>query len=122
MTAMKTRTLSSKSAIAVAVLISLLTRVQTPAAEPTTAVDPDAAAKVAAAAKAAVTALQEKQSKFKPFAEVTKESKKYDGLFDLYQKDDHLYAVIKAGQLDKPFLAPMAIARGIASARRWDDG
>jgi hypothetical protein len=55
-------------------------------------------------------------SKYKPFDEVTKDAKKYEGLFDLYQKDEHLYAAIKPGQMDQPFLAPMAIARGLASA------
>ena len=60
--------------------------------------------------------LSAKSKKFKDFAEVTKDAKKFEGLFNLYQKDQHLYAAIKAGQLDKPFLAPMAIAGGMASA------
>ena len=57
-----------------------------------------------------------KPSKFRDFAEVTKDAKKIEGLFDLYQVDDHLYAVIKGGDFDQPFLAPMSIARGLASA------
>jgi hypothetical protein len=57
-----------------------------------------------------------KPSKFKDFGEVTKEAKKIEGLFDLYQDDDHLYAVIKGGDFNQPFLAPMSIARGAASA------
>ena len=100
--------------IAFAVLASLFIRVPAVAAEPA-AIDLDAVAKAKAMAKAVAGALEEK-SKFKPFAEVTKGAKKYDGLFDLYQKDDHLYAEIKPGQLDQPLLAPIAIARGMASA------
>lgn len=55
-------------------------------------------------------------SKFKDFAEVTKEAKKIEGLFDLYQHDDHLYAVLKGSDFNQSFLAPMSIARGAASA------
>ena len=40
----------------------------------------------------------------------------YDGLFTLYQKDQHLYAEIKPDQYNQMLLAPMAIARGMASA------
>jgi hypothetical protein len=116
MTTMRIRIVPANRAMAIAVLISVLIRAGIASAEPATAADPDAAARVQAAAKAAVAALEEKKSKFKPFAEVTKDCKKYDGLFDLYRKDDHLFAVINSGQFDKPFLAPMAIARGIASA------
>lgn len=55
-------------------------------------------------------------SKFKDFAEVTKDAKKIEGLFDLYQDNDHLYAVLKGGDFNQSFLAPMSIARGAASA------
>jgi hypothetical protein len=55
-------------------------------------------------------------SKFKDFAEVTKDAKKIEGLFDLYQEDDHLYAVLKGSDFNQSFLAPMSIARGVASA------
>jgi hypothetical protein len=57
-----------------------------------------------------------KPSKFKDFGEVTKEAKKIEGLFDLYQDEEHLYGVIKASDFNQPFLAPMSIARGVASA------
>ena len=70
-------------------------------------------------AKAVLAAMKgesEKSSKFKKFDSVTKDAKKHEGLFNLYQKDNHLYAVIKPSQLDKSFLAPMAIAEGMASA------
>jgi len=68
----------------------------------------------AAAAKAESGSSAKK--KYKKFADVTKDAKKYEGLFNLYEKDQHLYAVIKSNQFDKPFLAPMAIAKGAASA------
>jgi hypothetical protein len=77
---------------------------------------PLAALSAATASLAADPPTPKPPSKFKPFAEVTKDAKKYEGLFDLYQKDEHLYAAIKPGQMDQPFLAPMAIARGLASA------
>jgi hypothetical protein len=50
--------------------------------------------------------------KFEDFDKVVKGSKEYDGLFKMHQKDEHLYAEIKPEQLDKPFLCPIAIARG----------
>jgi hypothetical protein len=50
--------------------------------------------------------------KFEDFDKVVKGAKQYDGLFRLYQKDEHLYAEIRPDQLDKPFLCPIAIARG----------
>jgi hypothetical protein len=57
-----------------------------------------------------------KPSKFRKFSDVTEGAKKYEGLLDLYQKDEHLYAVLGGGDFDKPFLAPMTIARGAGSA------
>jgi len=68
----------------------------------------------AAAAKA--SSGSDSSKKFKKFADVTKDAEKYEGLFNLYKKDDHLYASIKTSQMDKSFLAPMAIAKGMASA------
>jgi hypothetical protein len=56
------------------------------------------------------------EKKFKDFAEVTKGSEKIDGLFTLHRKDEHLYAEIKQDQFDKPLLAPINIARGMAMA------
>jgi hypothetical protein len=50
--------------------------------------------------------------RFPDFATVTKGAKEYDGLFKLYQKDDHLYMEIRPDQLNKPVLCPIAIARG----------
>jgi hypothetical protein len=51
--------------------------------------------------------------KFEDFDKVVKGAKEHDGLFRLYQKDDHLYAEIRPDQFDKPFLCPVAIARGM---------
>jgi hypothetical protein len=54
----------------------------------------------------------DEEKKFEDFDKVVKGAKEYDGLFRLYQKDEHLYAEIRQDQLDKPFLCPIAIARG----------
>lgn len=50
--------------------------------------------------------------KYPEFATVTKGAKVTDGLFTLYQKDDTLLAEIQPFQFDKPFLMPIAIAKG----------
>ena len=50
--------------------------------------------------------------KYPDFAVVTKGAKLTEGLFNLYQKDDTLLAEIQPYQLDKPFLLPVAIAKG----------
>jgi hypothetical protein len=50
--------------------------------------------------------------KFPDFDKLVKGAKEYDGLFRLYHKDENLYAEIRQDQLDKPFLCPIAIARG----------
>jgi hypothetical protein len=50
--------------------------------------------------------------KYEDFDKFVKGAKTSDGLFRLYQKDEHLYAEIRPDQLDKPFLCPIAIARG----------
>src|SRR6516225_1017515 len=55
---------------------------------------------------------QDSAKKFEDFDKVVKGAKEYDGLFKLHQKDEHLYAEIKPDQLDKPFLCPIAIAKG----------
>src|SRR5215510_7944935 len=57
-----------------------------------------------------------KPSKFKDFAEVTKDTIRYEGLFQLYRTNEVVYAEIKSSQFDQPFLAPIAIARGLAMA------
>ena len=55
-------------------------------------------------------------SKYRDFNEVTRGTEKFDGLFTLYRTNDVLYAEIKPGQFDQPLIAPIAIARGLASA------
>ncbi|WZO99579.1 zinc-dependent metalloprotease [Isosphaeraceae bacterium EP7] len=55
-------------------------------------------------------------SKFRDFNEVTSGSQKFEGLFTLHKKDDHLYAEIKPFQFEQPMLAPITIARGLANA------
>ena len=55
-------------------------------------------------------------SRFRDFNEVTRGSQRFDGLFVLHKKDDHLYAEIKPFQFDQPMLAPITIARGLAMA------
>ncbi|WP_428305361.1 zinc-dependent metalloprotease [Lacipirellula sp.] len=71
---------------------------------------------IASPAALAAESAPARPSKFKDFAEVTKDAKKIEGLFDLYQDEEHLYGVIKGGDFNQPFLAPMSIARGAASA------
>jgi hypothetical protein len=51
--------------------------------------------------------------KFDDWDKTVKGAKEYEGLFKLYLKEDRLYAEINNFQLDKPFLCPIAIARGL---------
>ena len=50
--------------------------------------------------------------KFPEFAKVVKGAKVQEGLFTLHQKDDNVYAEIRPDQFDKPFLVPIAVAKG----------
>jgi hypothetical protein len=63
--------------------------------------------------KADLPAPEPPGKKFEDFDVVVKGAKEYEGLFRLYQKDDRLYAEIQPSQLDKPFLCPIAVARGL---------
>jgi hypothetical protein len=54
--------------------------------------------------------------KYRDFNEVTAGASRHEGLFSLYQKDEHLFAEIKPFQLDQPILAPITIARGLMMA------
>jgi hypothetical protein len=54
--------------------------------------------------------------KYRDFAEVTAGATRHDGLYTLFQKDDHLYAEIKPFQFEQPVLAPITIARGLMMA------
>ena len=51
--------------------------------------------------------------KFEDFDKVVKGAKEIDGLFKLYRKDDKLYAELKPFHLNRPYLCPIAIARGL---------
>jgi hypothetical protein len=57
-----------------------------------------------------------KRNKFADFNETIKDATKHEGLFTLYQKEGKLYAEIKPHQYNQLLIAPMAIARGMASA------
>src|SRR5207237_1397014 len=56
--------------------------------------------------------------KFEDFEPLVKGAKEYEGLFKLYQKDDHLYAEVRPDQMDRPWLCPIAIARGMGLGGR----
>jgi hypothetical protein len=66
--------------------------------------------------KKAISGEKTGKTEFKDFKEVTKDAKKHEGLFTLYEKDQQLYAEIKPKQFGEQLLAPMAIARGMAAA------
>lgn len=51
--------------------------------------------------------------KFEDFETVVKGAKVYEGLFRMHQKEGNLYAEIKPMQLNRPFLCPIAIAKGL---------
>ncbi|MEM6655261.1 MAG: zinc-dependent metalloprotease, partial [Planctomycetota bacterium] len=51
--------------------------------------------------------------KYPPFATVTKDTKKIDGLITLYQGDTKLFAELKPSDLDKDLIVLITIARGI---------
>lgn len=46
------------------------------------------------------------------FAMATKGAKEHDGLFKLYQKDDRVLMEIRPDQMNKPYLCPIAVAKG----------
>ncbi len=54
--------------------------------------------------------------KFGDFSELTKDATKFEGLFNLYRKDDNLYAEIKPNQFNQPLLSPITISKGLAQA------
>lgn len=55
-------------------------------------------------------------SKFKDYNDLTRGLTKFDGFITLYRTNDTLYGEIKPNQLNQPMIAPIAIARGMASA------
>ena len=52
------------------------------------------------------------EKKYDPFEQVVAGAKVYEGLFKLHQKDEHLFAEILPFQFDRPYLAPISVARG----------
>ena len=71
---------------------------------------------VAAAAAAAAAAAQAAQGG-KPFAEVIKEARESQGLFNVWQKDDKVWIEIGPDQFDKPFFFKSAVNQGIGENR-----
>lgn len=71
---------------------------------------------VSNSATAAEPSAAKKKSKFADFDKTVESAKKHEGLFTLYHKDDKLYAAIKPSLYNTELIAPMAIARGLASA------
>jgi hypothetical protein len=58
-------------------------------------------------------ALPAPDSKYPDFNKMVAGAKEYDGLFKLHHKDDRLFMEIRPDQFERPFLCPMAIARGM---------
>ena len=52
--------------------------------------------------------------RYEDFDKVVKGGKEYEGFFRLHHKEDHVYAEILPHQFEKPFLCPIAIARGMS--------
>jgi len=67
----------------------------------------------AAAAAAAATAAQSQ----KPFADVIKEAKEYDGFLKLWQKDERVWIEVAPEQLDQPIFFKSNINQGIGEGR-----
>jgi len=69
----------------------------------------------AAPAVKAQPAEEAPEKKFGDFTKLVKGAREVDGLFKLYQKDDHVYMEIQQHQYERMLLAPIAIARGLGS-------
>ena len=59
---------------------------------------------------------KEKAQQENKYEELTKDADKYEGYFDLYQKDSNLYLSVSEDQLDELFLMNFELARGIGAA------
>lgn len=55
----------------------------------------------------------EDEKKFEDFKAVTQGAKEYEGLIRLWKKGERLYAELTQQNLNRPYLAPMAIAQGL---------
>ena len=58
---------------------------------------------------------EKEKGPFKPWSEVTKDATKIEGFFDVYEKPDKVYFVIKQDQLDMDFLGVWTFAGGIGT-------
>ncbi|HET6528830.1 MAG TPA: zinc-dependent metalloprotease [Balneolaceae bacterium] len=70
----------------------------------------------AASQKATTNGASAKESPDKEFAKLIKDAEKYEGFFDLYQKDSNLYISVPKEMLDKKFLMNFELATGIGSS------
>jgi hypothetical protein len=57
--------------------------------------------------------------KFEEFDKVVAGAKTHEGLFKLYQKEDHVYAEVAPFQLDRPYLCSISLARGGMFQAGW---
>ena len=57
--------------------------------------------------------------KFEEFDKVVAGAKTYEGLFKLYQKDEHVLAELQPYQLDRPYLCAISLARGGMDQAGW---
>ena len=64
----------------------------------------------------AVNKQQDDAQQGNKYEELIKDAEKYDGYFDLYQKDGSLYLSVSQEQLNNPFLMNFELARGIGAA------
>lgn len=53
------------------------------------------------------------EKKYEDFSKLVAGAKEHDGLFKLWHKEDRVYAEILPHQFERPFLCPIAIARGM---------
>jgi len=110
---------ADNGAIAAAAAQAAQAATQEAANTPPAAAHPGAArppVAVTAAAAAAAAAAQAAQGQ-KPFADVVKEAKEYDGLLRVYQKDERVWLEIQPDQLDKPLFFKSNINQGIGEGR-----
>src|SRR6476469_8336102 len=68
---------------------------------------------LAAVFLAGPVAAQPGGKKFEDFETVVKGAKVHDGLFKLHLKEGNLYCEIKPHQLNRTYLCPISIARGL---------
>ncbi|HET6573704.1 MAG TPA: zinc-dependent metalloprotease [Fimbriiglobus sp.] len=80
--------------------------------EPGATPDPKGPPAVKGAKSATADDSDDPMKKYPEFAKVVKGAKVQEGLFTLHHKDDNVYAELRPDQFDKPFLVPIAVAKG----------